>query len=31
MKLEHLPEMAQKEEATRLFNSAMELYKKRTF
>lgn len=29
MKLEHLPEMAQKEEATRLFNSAMELYKKR--
>ena len=29
MKLEHLPEMAQTEEATRLFNSAMELYKKR--
>ncbi|MGM0599151.1 MAG: tetratricopeptide repeat protein [Candidatus Rifleibacteriota bacterium] len=29
MKLEHLPEMAQKEEATRLFDSAMELYKKR--
>ena len=29
MKLEHLPEMAQKEEATRLFNSAMELYQKR--
>ncbi|GAB4268012.1 MAG: hypothetical protein Kow0029_02990 [Candidatus Rifleibacteriota bacterium] len=29
MKLEHLPEMAQKEEATRLFNSAMKLYKKR--
>ena len=29
MKLEHLPEMAQTEEATRLFNSAMEYYKKR--
>ncbi|MFZ5949786.1 MAG: hypothetical protein ACOYXC_03710 [Candidatus Rifleibacteriota bacterium] len=29
MKLEHLPEMAQKEEATRLFKSAMELYRKR--
>ena len=29
MKLEHLPELAQTEEATRLFNSAMELYKKR--
>ena len=29
MKLEHLPEMAQTEEATRLFSSAMELYKKR--
>lgn len=29
MKLEHLPEMAQTEEATRLFNSAMEHYKKR--
>jgi len=29
MKLEHLPELAQTEEATRLFNSAMQLYKKR--
>lgn len=29
MKLEHLPELAQTEEATRLFASAMELYKKR--
>lgn len=29
MKLEHLPEMAQTEEATRLFNSAMDYYKKR--
>ncbi|MDD3148724.1 MAG: hypothetical protein PHD82_15625, partial [Candidatus Riflebacteria bacterium] len=29
MKLEHLPELAQTEEATRLFNRAMELYKKR--
>jgi tetratricopeptide (TPR) repeat protein len=29
MKLEHLPELAQKEEAARLFNRAMELYKKR--
>lgn len=29
MKLEHLPELAQTEEATRLFNSAMEYYKKR--
>lgn len=29
MKLEHLPEMAQTEEANRLFNSAMELYRKR--
>lgn len=29
MKLEHLPELAQTEEATRLFNSAMELYRKR--
>ena len=29
MKLEHLPEMAQTEEATRLFKSAMEYYKKR--
>lgn len=29
MKLEHLPEMAQTEEANRLFKSAMELYSKR--
>ncbi len=29
MKLEHLPELAQTEEAGRLFNRAMELYKKR--
>lgn len=29
MKLEHLPEMAQKEEADRLFKSAMNLYRKR--
>lgn len=29
MKLEHLPEMAQKEEASRLFKSAMALYRKR--
>jgi Flp pilus assembly protein TadD len=29
MKLEHLPEMAQKEEANRLFKSAMALYRKR--
>ncbi len=29
MKLEHLPEMAQKEEASRLFKSAMSLYRKR--
>ena len=29
MKLEHLPEMAQKEEASRLFKSAMNLYRKR--
>lgn len=29
MKLEHLPELAQTEEATRLFKSAMELYRKR--
>lgn len=29
MKLEHLPELAQTEEATRLFNRAMQLYKNR--
>jgi len=29
MKLEHLPELAQTEEATRLFNRAMELYRRR--
>lgn len=29
MKLEHLPEMAQTEEANRLFNSAMALYRRR--
>lgn len=29
MKLEHLPELAQKEEATRLYKSAMALYRKR--
>jgi Flp pilus assembly protein TadD len=29
MKLEHLPELAQKEEATRLFNKAMRLYRSR--
>ncbi len=29
MKLEHLPELAQTEEATRLFNRAMDLYRRR--